>query len=505
MPVPSVIIEQTIPLPSPVPETPDAPVAPASVDVGADLQREYLVGGGLLWWPARVRALPPWIDEPSRDFPGTYDAMMTDPQVSSTVDLRRLAALAQGWSLTVPAGQEDDPQAEAIRAFCEADYRALRTPLPRVLFELAGALIHGYAPAEQVYDLGADGQLHLVDLKPKACEDLVLYVDAFGNEIGYRPIVPGQPVPWAAPWNPDATDSAGQPLELYDRRKLVIHKHQPTARRLLGTSALRPAWEDWWFKKQLDPEHLKFVVQFASPTLHGQVDPAAKPYRERDPNGQVIPNGKLIYPEEKLAGELQKVHNASYIVTTANDQITPITVQSEGNVFLLAYSLKDHAITKAVLYQTLATEEAEHMARAASDTHQDVLDLVFSWDKEGLETTIRRESLYWLVFYNFGQADADKYTPIFNLPRVAHQDINALRTAIAALQKSGYLHRSQYAGLDKQADLPARDQVQADADYERGLAAQEAAARAQQPPPPPGVDPAADKKQPPPAKQGPQP
>lgn len=478
MPAPPAVIESTVPLPAPAGQE-AAP--PATVATQADLRREYIASGGWPWLSLlRARALATWVDEPSRDNPAVYDDMMTDPQVSSTVNLRRLAVLAQGWTLTVPKGLENDPLAEEIRAFCETCFTHLNTPLSRVLFELMGALVHGYAPAEQLYAYDADGRLALTDIKPKAVGDVVLYVDAFGNELGYRPVAPGQSIVWGAPWNPDLKDANDQPVTLYDRRKLVVHKHQPTARRLLGQSALRPAWEDWWFKRQLDPEHLKFVVQFASPTLHGKVDPAAKPYKERDPlTGLPLPNGRMVYPEQVLADALAGVHNSSYIVTTGNDAVDPIAVTSDGNVFLLAYNHKDRAITKAVLYQTLATEEAEHMARAASDTHQDVLDLVFSWDKEGLETTVRDECLYHLVAYNWGIEAAETYTPTFTLPRVAHQDTSELWRAAASL---GFrVHRSQLPGLDSELGLPARDMAAQEAD---DAAAQDAAARiAAQPPP----------------------
>lgn len=472
MPSPAPTITQARPVPT---VTPDGAANPGTLETSADLRREYLVGGALPWWGARVQALPPWVDEPSRNHPGTYDAMMTDPQVASTVNLRRLAVLAQGWTLTIPAGLEDDPQAQTIHAFCESCLQRLDTPLTRVLFDLLGALVQGWAVGEQLFADApdADGRLVLRDIKPKDIRDVTLYVDAYGNELGYRPVLPGMPVQWGAVWDPT------QPL--YDRRKLIVHKHQPTARAILGQSALRSAWEDWWFKRQLDPEHLKFVVQFASPTLHGKVDPAAKPYRERDPiTGAPIPGGALIYPEEVLGAALAGVHNSSYIVTTGADDVVPIAVKSDGNVFLLAYAHKDKAISKAVLYQTLATEEAEHMARAASDTHQDVLDLVFSWDKEGLESTVTGDCLYWLVAYNWGVPAADTYTPRFTLPRVAHQDVNALRTGIAALESSGYLHRSQYPGIDSELALPARDMAQQDAD----MAAAHAAAQAQAQPPP---------------------
>jgi phage gp29-like protein len=184
-----------------------------------------------------------------------------------------------------------------------------------------------------------------------------------------------------------------------------------------------------------------------------------------------------VYPADVLAQGLAKFHNSSYIVTTNGDEIIPIHVTSDGNVFLLAYDAQDRRITKTVLYQTLATEQAEHMARAASDTHQDVLDLVFSWDKEGLETTMDRESLTVMVALNWGDAIAATHTPRFNLPRVAHQDLNEVRKALAALESSGYLHRSQYTGTDQQADLPARDPQQVEEDYQRGLAAADAAAQ----------------------------
>ena len=91
------------------------------------------------------------------------------------------------------------------------------------------------------------------------------------------------------------------------------------------------------------------------------------------------------------------------------------------------------------------------------------------------------DCLYHLVAYNWGLDAAETYTPRFTLPRVAHQDVTALRTGIAALQNAGYLHRSQYPGIDSELALPARDMAQQEAETAQAQAAAAAAAQAPAP------------------------
>jgi hypothetical protein len=63
------------------------------------------------------------------------------------------------------------------------------------------------------------------------------------------------------------------------------------------------------------------------------------------------------------------------------------------------------------------------------------------------------------VRVNWGDA-AVKLTPMPSLGVTEQRDLPAMMNAIAALQRAGYLHPSQQAGIDDDLNLPSRDMTQ---------------------------------------------
>jgi phage gp29-like protein len=104
----------------------------------------------------------------------------------------------------------------------------------------------------------------------------------------------------------------------------------------------------------------------------------------------------------------------------------------------------------------------------------------------------QQDIIYNLVRYNYGEDVARRFAPKVDFSEGAAQDFAQDANAIAALQTAGYLHISQYQGIDSKLDLPPRDleaQMQDMADEKQAQADQQqqtldiARAKVQQPNP----------------------
>jgi hypothetical protein len=69
---------------------------------------------------------------------------------------------------------------------------------------------------------------------------------------------------------------------------------------------------------------------------------------------------------------------------------------------------------------------------------------------------LKRDVLRPWVRWNWGDA-AIPLTPIPSLGTTERRDVPALMNAVAALQRAGYPHPSQYQAIDELLGLPARD------------------------------------------------
>ena len=108
------------------------------------------------------------------------------------------------------------------------------------------------------------------------------------------------------------------------------------------------------------------------------------------------------------------------------------------------------------LADVLATEEGVHMAKAASETHQDVLDLVIHHVKMAVGRMIRSDILRPLVRYNWGEEAARRLTPKVVLSSTEKHNWAKDASAVSALASSQYMDPSQYREMDARLGLPRR-------------------------------------------------
>jgi len=460
MSAPSAIITEDV---TPAAPPPAAPVV--RVRAQADLRQEVTAAspwGGAF---AGIRALPAYIDDLTLAFGvRVYAVMMTDPQVFSSISVLPMATLAKPLTLG-PAVPDDHPDKELAAAIVRyGNFNLTRQPVPieTTLYELLEqALVHGHKLAELVYEYGPweelEGpQLLLKAIKPKPLRAVTTVVDAAYNIAGYLAARPGAPLPVAPLLYSGATDPAFEstdpppllPCEKFAHLSWKAQDGNPN-----GTSHLRACYTAWWDKQQTLQEYLAYKATFAAPGLVMELPAGATEVIIRDAAGTVL---ERLSAAQDAQQQLEQFRNRGVIVIPNGGKVAPIEVHGEGQAFIQSIKMDDHQITKGILMQSLATDEGEHQARAASQTHQDVLDVLVQFLKGAVLALVRSQILRPLVRYAYGPDIADRLTPTVSLGETAHQDLAALMAAVARLKAAGYFSDDQLPDVDEMLGFPVR-------------------------------------------------
>lgn len=452
------------------PGSPDGAIAPTpgqAVTIRANPLTEYVaggVGGSGNWFINYSRSLPWAIDDVTQDFgDDLYTRMMMDAQVASAVNVLKASILEDGLHVEPAVDDGDADGYELSAEIADVAQRMLADLEPdtdTVLWNMLDAVALGNRVAEQVYRLDRTytgrQQLVLESLRVKPRHATAFVVDAYMRMIGLFAAIPG--VSWVM--QQQMLIDTVNAVNLLPRDKFLIYSFRPINEDPRGTSLLRPAYTPWHLKQQILREHVKYLTQFASPSLIGYTSQDAHTRQATDAYGNLLLDGSgnplpALSPEQSLTASLTDFKNGVALGLPFGSKVDIIMSQGDGAAFRAAIDGYNRDITHAVLSQTLATNEGEHQARAAAETHKDVQDTIVRQAKRSLEHAVRRDVLRPWVRYNYGDRSI-ALTPRCTLGRVEQPDIAALMTAIAELQKSGYIQPSQYAAIDTMINLPVR-------------------------------------------------
>ena len=134
-----------------------------------------------------------------------------------------------------------------------------------------------------------------------------------------------------------------------------------------------------------------------------------------------------------MLSALLNFKNGSAVAFPTGAKVEPINMSGDGQAFLSALNQFNGEISKGILCQTLATDEGLHDSRAASEVHQDVLDLVVNHVRQTLADMIRRDILVPLVRYNWGDSVAKRLTPKVHLSQSQQHNWAKDAAAVASL------------------------------------------------------------------------
>lgn len=434
-----------------------------TIDVSAVASREYVAGNGYQWYSNVARALPWYLDDVGRDFGADiYERMLLDAQVRAVMNVLKASVLEDGVTLTSPIDSKEDDGYQQAADLCDAAERmlgTLETSLDDVLWDMLDGVGVGNRIAEQVFTLDGSRpgrRFALAKLTVKPYDSYAFVIDVYFKVVGILGRVPGQPF---GVQQGTLLADLEHTVNLLPRSKFAVFSFRPRNGDPRGTSALRPAFDPWNQKQQIKKEFLKYLTQFATPSLIGYTAEGAEPYQltnsDGSPRVDSYGNPVIQTPEMDMLTALQSFANGVATVFPFGAKVQPIEMQGAGEAFLNAFDFLDRQIAKAVLHQTLATEEGQHQTRAASGTHKDILDTIVRQAKRAVERMITRDILtVWLQLN--GQGDLIDLLPMVTLGTTEQEDLAPMWLAAAALNKADYLHSSQYADLDRKMGLPER-------------------------------------------------
>ena len=434
-----------------------------------ELTTEYVVGSaGLFFRGGRLRALSHAFDDLTADFgDDLYERMLLDPQVVACTNVLRALLQDAGAQLPNPLADEDADGydlAGEILTFCESVLDDLSTPLDEVLWDMLLAIATGSRIAELVYEQRQVRNWFVLDQSTTVSQDQVLLIpraikvkprrsvafvtDPYMNVQGILALRTGD----VGIGTTALTTSDRE--RLLPREKFMALSFRPKDGDPRGSSAARPAHSPWWTKQQVWEEFLKYLAQFASPSLVGTTSEAS------EKSGVVKTNADgtktTVAAVTALMEQLLAFQNGTAIAVPYGTVIDALKATGDGEAFHKAFALCDRQIAEAILHQTLATQEAQHQARASSEVHQDTLETIIRQAKRAVCLALRRDVLRPMVRYNYGEREAALLTPHVSLGSVEQQDLAKMMNAIAQLARAGYLDPSQLPGIDALLNIPVR-------------------------------------------------
>jgi hypothetical protein len=444
--------------------------------------KEYISGGPLAYLQDYYRALPQYIDDITSDFGiDIYERMLKDAQVTSAFESLRMGVLSSGIDFPGRIQDEKDPdfdKSQEVKEFVERNLtQRLNQPFRQICYDLLEGMATGHKVAELVYEYAGNdddedkGKVCLKAVKVKPQRATAFVVDAYYNVVALIGLMPGQGASAMAmqgiigiPGGNVASPAVGQnmPNALLPREKFAVFTYRPQDADPRGTSILRPAYDPWFCKAQVKKDYLAYMARFASPSLIGYTPedsvayPVSDSYANPTPDETTGVQGYLT-PEQIMGATLASFRNGTYMVVPGGSKVEPLEATGNGEAFAAAFEFYNTEITKGIQYQTLATNEGQHQSRAASQTHENVKDMVIDFAKEALADCINWDIIYNLVRYNYGEDVARRLAPQVSFAGAAIQDFSNDATAIAALQTAGYIHTSQLQGIDSMLGLPPRD------------------------------------------------
>lgn len=449
---------------SPNAEIPGIPYE--TIILKADPTTQYVAAGPINWFQNVPRSLNWTFDTVTAQFgDDVYERMALYPAVTAAIQVLKTGIMDAGINFTSAQpirDQEGYDDASVYVDFCAHVMDDLDMSFHQVLWNLLDATMFGNKVAEKTFrtDTTYSGKTQIVldKLAVKPRESVSFVVDAYKNVLGLLGLIPGQGQPVQV--GLIITDLSKQP-NLISRNKFVVYAFRPLDSDPRGTSILRSAFDAWNQSIQMSAEFLKYLSQFASPSLIGLTAPDAQLSPLTDATGQLIldNNGQpqVTSPETLMASALQQFRNGSVLVFPSGSVVQPLHMAGDGQQFLQAFDRFDRQITKAILSTTLATEEGQHQARAAASVHQDSLDTIIRQEKRTVADMIRRDILQPLIYYNFGPDKAKLYTPRVSLGSIEQEDQSSRIMALAQGFSTNFIGPSQLPPIYRELGLPERD------------------------------------------------
>lgn len=295
----------------------------------------------------------------------TFDEMQKDSQVQSCLNTKKFAVLANGWDIQPASSESRDAEIAGFVKFCLTD---MRGSVQDVLFKVLDALAKGFSICEINYKVIGDGpyagMIGLDSIKSKDPAAFGFDMDEFLN---VRALV-----------------RLNQELPV---DKFIIYTYMPGYEYAWGVSDLRAAYKHWWSKEVILKFWNLYLEKFGMPTAKGS-------YRRGMPKDQ----------QDELLRVLDKIQQETALVIPEDVTVELLEAQRGGDAgYRDAIEFHNKQIAKAILGQTLTSDEGNAGSLAMAKVHENVLGFYIQKLKRDLEESVMGEQVIRrLVELNFG-------------------------------------------------------------------------------------------------------
>lgn len=294
-----------------------------------------------------------------------YDRIERDTHAYSVLQKRKHHLVARAWEV-VPGG-EDKIDIEA------ADF--IRDQLDTIGFDqltldLLDATLKGFSVAEAIYL--RDGRHVRVDRMVSIDQRRIVF------DLDFKPRL--------------LTITAPTKGEELDERKFVVHRFGAKGNNAYGLGLGSRLFWPVLFKREGVGAWLRFLERMAVPIPIGKYPIGTLPGQQRD-----------------LMAVLQGLNYTSAITVPLGTELDTFESKRSGTVDNEGWQrFWNGEMSKAVLGETLTTEMGANGARAASETHADMLDQLVDADADLLSGTLNAGLVTWLTAWNYPGARAPK-------------------------------------------------------------------------------------------------
>ena len=361
-----------------------------------------------------------------------YDQMQTDAQVAACLRIKKFAVLSKGWLVHPATGLTEDGEAAEFVRFCLDD---MRGSVQDVLFNVLDAVAKGFSICEINYrtiERGRfAGKLGLASVKSKDPSLFTFDTDEYMNVRGLiTKARNGESAKWDGIGSVSRSEQDRLPIE-----KFIIYSYMPRYESPYGQSDLRAAYKHWWSKDIILRFYNRYLEKYGSPTAKGS-------YKRGTPRSQ----------QDELLRVLDKIQQETAIVIPDDVKIELLEAQRGGEAgFISALEFHDKQIAKAILGQTLTTDEGSRVGSLAlAKVHLEILRYQLEKLKRDLEEVVMGEQLIRrLVDLNYAGASY----PRFTLGSLGEKDIAALGDMIVKLVSGGVVAPDE-AWIREELEIP---------------------------------------------------
>lgn len=325
----------------------------------------------------------------------TLKAMEYDPHIAAVLQTRESGVKSLQWSIN--RGTEETVKSEFIEKIFE------RLDIQQIINDCSKTGRYGFQPLEIIWNLDNENYIvptSIIARPPEWFEFNEQQELCFLRE-GESEVVP--------------------------LRKFLIPKHNPSYTNPYGESLLTKCYWSWTFKKGAVKLWMRYCEKFGIPYIYANKFEYASP--DVDIDAQV--NEMLLNIQQDGSGILP----SGYQLNT----IAPSTISGGNNIFLDAINFFQSEISKAILSNTLTTEQSpQGGSNALGNVHFSVLSNVINADKRMIEDVFNKLIKYVLDM-NFTNNTAYPYFELYQ-----ESDVDLIRSQRdAALCATGQIEFTQ--------------------------------------------------------------